>query len=121
MTPFLGYGAENSYKKLLSDFASAVLRLKKEAIRTWKAWTQVRKRAEELRNCPSPNCDKTYSVLNKCTKVKLGNDLNTEYTVLSIDSDSHTIEFDPPLTAAVGKAKVIPIYLGDYNSNMNEN
>ena len=48
MYPYLGYGMNESYHKNLQDVASGLLRLKQEALRTWKAWYNVRKQNEAL-------------------------------------------------------------------------
>ena len=42
MESHLGYGTEASYKKIVEAASSAVRKLKKEAIRTWKIWYDIK-------------------------------------------------------------------------------
>ena len=110
MHSYLGYAMNESYHKNLQDVASGLLRLKQEALRTWKAWYNVKKQNEALEVCPQKGCTKTYLPLRKCDKVKIGEDLNTIYTVTKSDLQSHIIEFDPPLSIETGSALAKPVY-----------
>ena len=123
MESHLGYGTEASYKKIVEAASSAVRKLKKEAIRTWKIWYDIKTKNEPLAACAEPNCVKTFNALKKCDKVKIGQDMDTVYTVVKVDQTSHAIEFDPPLTSAVGDAGKVnfPIYFTAGNGDFNEN
>ena len=116
----LGYGMNETYHKNLQDVASGVLRLKQEALRTWKAWYNVRKQNEALEVCPQKGCTKTFLPLRKCDKVKVGEDFNTIYTVTKSDLQSHIIEFDPPLSTETGPRLVKPVYFHK-EGNIDEN
>ena len=71
MHSYLGYAMNESYHKNLQDVASGLPRLKQEALRTWKAWYNVRKQNEALEACPQKVAQKHICRCTSVTKLKL--------------------------------------------------
>ena len=104
----------SSYTKMVADTNRTLRSLKIEAWRTWQIWKSAKESLKTIAMCPNINCMKTFYPIKKCDTVKIGDDAETNYKVISFNKETHEVIFDKPLLDTIGTSLEKPIYLSNF-------